>query len=112
MLSLVRVRGAPQESLVVLELRVQQVRGWSVWAVPTVWIDHIRGFLIEQNLTHNELPKQLTVEGGRGTAVSGVLGFCKMAGEEGTGGWWESSLGLLGPIFSLASSSPTSPLAL
>lgn len=61
---------------------------------------------------YSRLGKQLTVEGGRGKAVSGGLGFCSMAGDEGTGGWWGSSLGLLGPIFSLASSSPTKPLAL
>lgn len=50
-------------------------------------------------------------EGGRGTdAIGGAL--LGRLGAEDSGGGWGISLGLLGPIFSLLSSSGTSPLAL
>lgn len=74
------------------------------WQLVSVWIKN-------QYSIFNQL-QQLTEVGGRGTAVTGGLGFGKMAAVEGMGGWWWISLGLLGPIFSLVSSSPTSPLAL
>lgn len=49
--------------------------------------------------------------GGRGTDVMGWALAGGLEAEEGGGGWG-ISLGLLGPIFSLLSSSGTSPLAL
>lgn len=50
--------------------------------------------------------------GGRGTEVMGGAELGILVAEDGGGGCWGISLGLLGPIFSLVSSSGTRPLAL
>lgn len=67
--------------------------------------------LINHSHSHLLLEAQTLTVGGRGTDVIGWALAGGFDAEEGGGGWG-ISLGLLGPIFSLLSSSGTSPLAL
>lgn len=72
---------------------------------------HQDSLLISSSHSHLHLEAQTLTVGGRGTDVMGGALAGGFDADEGGGGWG-ISLGLLGPIFSLLSSSGTRPLAL